>query len=212
MRWLKFTKFFTCNRQAKVPKVFDNNETDGTIDNPVINENNVSLNDDNSQNIRMKTSNTSQEKRHPDVGHKNDYELPTKTMIMKDKEELSCRTHRDSNISVTTSNPASNLELSIENNGFIDLDNDYFTTIIQYIIRSNLVIIVIMMAISVPQFGDMINLVGGKLKSNFMTFFFISYVYFFSFDIFSYFISLLYYSVIPDILILVFISNLIVFI
>ena len=122
-----------------------------------------------------------------DFEHNNDYELP----IAQDKEVFSSLDHIDRSISGVTSNQALNVEIRIKNNEFIVID-DYFTTVIQYLIRSNLVIIVIMIAISVPQFGDMINLVGGVFNEICCFFVLIiihQFLYFFI-EFFSYFLIL----------------------
>jgi amino acid permease len=162
IKWIKYKKFFYS--KANIPISFDNNEIDNIVANPVIKDKRITLSDDNLENKRMEPSNTMKEKRHVNYEHKNDYELPIKTTIAQDNEEFSCNIHRDSSFSGSNNDQVFNPENSIEKEDFIDINKDYFTTIMQYLIRTNLVVIVIMIAISVPQFGDMINLVGGELK------------------------------------------------
>jgi amino acid permease len=156
MKWMNYyAKFY--NSKANIPTSSKINDFNGTAVKQVI-----TLNNDNLQNIKMETSNTLEEKKHFDYVHNNDCEL-------QEKEMFSSLDHVDRSISDVTSNQALNVENRIKNNEFIVID-DYFTTFIQYLIRSNLVIIVIMIAISVPQFGDMINLVGGEFERNLLFF------------------------------------------
>ena len=67
--------------------------------------------------------------------------------------------------SMTTEYDSDNLDMGIKMAKEMLLRNERFTLLVQYTVRTSLVISVILMAVLIPNFGDMVDLVGGIVSS-----------------------------------------------